>query len=177
MGCGPGKVTAYLAGLGLSAFGLDVSPKMVELARAAHPELRFRVGSMAALEAGDGALGGILAYYSTHHMPPGSLPEVFAEFHRALAPGGHLLLVTRVGEGGHRLLTHGYGGPSASFDCYRLSEARISELLDQAGFVAVGRMVQAPEGGAKWPVASLLVQRPEEPRSAVAVMSSRCQRN
>ncbi|MFE7460478.1 class I SAM-dependent DNA methyltransferase [Streptomyces sp. NPDC057554] len=168
VGCGPGKVTAHLAGLGVSAFGVDVSPKMVEAARAAHPGLRFHVGSMAALEADDGTLGGILAYYSTHHTPPGSLPGVFAEFYRALAPGGHLLLVTRVGEEGHQLLTHGYGGPAASFDCYRLPADRIAELLERAGFVVVGRMVQAPEEGAKRPVASFLVQRTGEPRAAAS---------
>ncbi|MFJ2437079.1 class I SAM-dependent methyltransferase [Streptomyces anulatus] len=68
VGCGPGKVTAYLTGLGVSAFGIDLSPRMVGLARAAHPELRFEVGSMTALETGDGELGGILAFYSTHHL-------------------------------------------------------------------------------------------------------------
>ncbi|GDY53378.1 hypothetical protein SVIO_040010 [Streptomyces violaceusniger] len=87
VGCGPGKVTAHLTELGLSAFGIDVSPKMIELAREAHPNLRFAVGSMTALEIGDHDLGGILAYYSTHHTPPELLPVVFAEFHRTLAPG------------------------------------------------------------------------------------------
>ncbi|MGW7824820.1 class I SAM-dependent methyltransferase [Streptomyces puniciscabiei] len=46
---------------------------------------------MTALEMRDGELGGILASYSTHHAPPQWLPAVIAEFHRALAPRGHLL--------------------------------------------------------------------------------------
>ncbi|CAM5431207.1 hypothetical protein GCM10010329_53260 [Streptomyces spiroverticillatus] len=65
LGCGPGKVTAHLADLGVPAFGLDLSPRMVELARAAHPGLRFAVGSMTALPLADRSLAGILAYYST----------------------------------------------------------------------------------------------------------------
>ncbi|WP_033893539.1 MULTISPECIES: class I SAM-dependent methyltransferase [Streptomyces] len=160
VGCGPGKVTAYLSGLGVSAFGADLSPRMVELARAAHPDLRFDVGSMSALASGDGELGGILAYYSTHHLPPESLPGAFAEFHRTLAPGGHLLLVTRVGEGGHQRLTYGYGGDPAPFDSYRLPADRIAGLLEQAGFVVTGRVVQAPDEGAKRPVASFLAHKP-----------------
>ncbi|GGX68845.1 hypothetical protein GCM10010358_23990 [Streptomyces minutiscleroticus] len=92
LGCGPGRVTAHLAGLGVSAFGVDVSPKMIELARSTYPDLSFSVGSMTALEIGDDTLGGILVCYSTHHTPPELLPVVFAEFHRTLAPGGHLLL-------------------------------------------------------------------------------------
>lgn len=49
LGCGPGKVTAHLAELGVPAFGVDLSPKMIELARQAHPGLHFEVGSMTSL--------------------------------------------------------------------------------------------------------------------------------
>ncbi|WDG30610.1 class I SAM-dependent methyltransferase [Streptomyces sp. CA-278952] len=161
VGCGPGKVTAYLTGLGVSAFGIDLSPGMVGLARAAHPELRFDVGSMTALETGDGELGGILAFYSTHHLPPESLPGAFAEFHRTLAPGGHLLIVTRVGDDGHRQLTYGYGGPAVPFGSYRLPADRIAELLERAGFVITGRTLQEPEEGAKRPVAGFLAHKPD----------------
>ncbi len=162
VGCGPGKVTAYLSRLGVSAFGVDLSPRMVGLARAAYPGLRFDVGSMSALEAGDGELGGVLAFCSTHHLPPESLPVAFAEFHRALAPGGHLLLVTRVGEEEHERRTYGYGGGDpAPFDSYRLPADRIAGLLERTGFVLTGRMLQAPEAGAKRPVAGFLAHKPE----------------
>ncbi|MFE9378136.1 class I SAM-dependent methyltransferase [Streptomyces sp. NPDC006855] len=161
VGCGPGKVTAYLTGLGVSAFGVDLSPKMIELARAAHPDLRFDVGSMSALAAGDGELGGVLAYYSTHHLPPAELPAVYGEFHRTLAPGGRLLLVTRVGEEGRRRRTYGYGdGDPAPFDSYRLPADRIAGLLEQAGFAITAQTLQAPEEGAKRPVAGFLARKP-----------------
>ena len=90
LGCGPGRVTAYLHGLGLSVFGLDLSAQMVALARREHPGLRFEQGSMKALDMPDGTLGGIVAWYSIIHVPQERLPEVFAEFHRVLAPGGRL---------------------------------------------------------------------------------------
>ncbi|MDT7711983.1 MAG: hypothetical protein QOG46_672 [Pseudonocardiales bacterium] len=45
-----------------------------------------------------GALGGIVAWYSIIHTPPEELPVVFAEFHRVLAPDGHLLLTFQVGD-------------------------------------------------------------------------------
>ncbi|MEU2762321.1 class I SAM-dependent methyltransferase [Streptomyces sp. NPDC007094] len=161
VGCGPGKVTAYLTGLGVSAFGVDLSPKMIALARAAHPDLRFDVGSMSALAAGDGELGGVLAYYSTHHLPPAELPAVYGEFHRTLAPGGRLLLVTRVGEEGRQRRTYGYGdGDPAPFDSYRLPADRIAGLLEQAGFAITAQTLQAPEEGAKRPVAGFLARKP-----------------
>ncbi|MFI8295972.1 class I SAM-dependent methyltransferase [Streptomyces nigra] len=46
LGSGPGAVTAHLHGLGLTVFGVDLSPGMVALARRAHPAPRFHVGSM-----------------------------------------------------------------------------------------------------------------------------------
>lgn len=65
---------------------------MIELARQTYPNLWFAVGSMTALDLRDDTLGGILAYFSTHHTPPEWLPVIFAEFRRTLAPGGYLML-------------------------------------------------------------------------------------
>jgi len=53
IGCGPGRVTVLLSQLGLDAFGIDLSPGMLALARRAYPELRFEEGSMLALELPD----------------------------------------------------------------------------------------------------------------------------
>lgn len=56
VGCGPGHLTAMLHDLGLDAFGLDLSPAMVDHARRAHPALRFEEGRMEALPVEDGVL-------------------------------------------------------------------------------------------------------------------------
>ncbi|MEV7361346.1 class I SAM-dependent methyltransferase [Streptomyces sp. NPDC091299] len=161
LGCGPGRVTAHLAGLGVSAFGVDLSPKMIGLARHAYPNLWFTEGSMTALEMRDGDLGGILAWYSTHHTPPQWLPAVFAEFHRTLAPGGYLLWGDYVGN--ERLQpTHGYGRP-VSYESYLLPLDRIVELLDQTGLVLTARLEQEPGGRVNRPRACLLARKPEKP--------------
>ena len=44
VGCGPGHVTAHLRELGVDAFGIDLSPAMIDVARRDHPGLRFEVG-------------------------------------------------------------------------------------------------------------------------------------
>jgi ubiquinone/menaquinone biosynthesis C-methylase UbiE len=81
---------------------------MIEVARRSHPDLRFEVGSMNALDLADGSLGGIVAWYSIIHTPRGLLPQVFAEFARVLVPGGHLLLAFKAGDE-TRHLAKGYG--------------------------------------------------------------------
>src|SRR5215470_14072237 len=88
IGCGPGRITAHLYGIGLDVFGIDLSPAMIDVARADHPALRFEVGSMAGLDLADGSLTGLLAWFSLIHVPDDEVPTVFAEFHRVLRPGG-----------------------------------------------------------------------------------------
>jgi ubiquinone/menaquinone biosynthesis C-methylase UbiE len=49
-------------GLVLPAFGIDLSPEMIAVARRTYPDLRFEVGSMLRLDLPDAALGGVLAF-------------------------------------------------------------------------------------------------------------------
>lgn len=156
-------MTAHLAGQGVPAYGVDLSPRMVELARRAHPHLRFTVGSMTALDIGDGELGGVLAYYSTHHTPPELLPVVFAEFRRVLAPGGHLMLAGWVGEDEHLRPEHAYGGHPVSYGLHMLPAPRIAALIEEAGLTVTARLVQEPGAGAKRAVATFLAEKPERP--------------
>ncbi|MFC4606994.1 class I SAM-dependent DNA methyltransferase [Streptomyces maoxianensis] len=140
VGCGTGRVTAHMNGLGLSVFGVDLSPRMVAVARQTHPGLRFEVGSMLALDLPDGALAGIMAWYSTIHIPQEQLPEVFAEFHRVLAPGGHLLVAFQVGDEPLRR-TEAFGHV-ISLDFHRRQPEGVAELLSRAGLVMLGRLLR-----------------------------------
>ncbi|MFJ8658278.1 class I SAM-dependent DNA methyltransferase [Streptomyces sp. NPDC093795] len=142
LGCGPGHITAHLAELGLSAFGVDASPVMITSARQDYPGLRFDVGSMAALDIADGELGGVLSRWSVIHTPPHELPPILAEFHRVLAPGGHLLICFSA--------TDGPSHPTQAFDhtvatAYRWSPDHLASLLRESGLTEVARLVREPE--------------------------------
>ncbi|WP_433859169.1 class I SAM-dependent DNA methyltransferase [Streptomyces kronopolitis] len=142
LGCGPGDLTAHLHGLGLTAFGVDASPVMIELARAAHPGLRFEVGSMAALDIGDGTLGGVLARWSVIHTPPRDLPSLLAEFARVLAPGGQLLIEFPATDGpGHETQSYDHAVTTA----YRWSPDHLAGLLRAHGLAESARLVIQPK--------------------------------
>jgi SAM-dependent methyltransferase len=158
LGCGPGPVTAHLHSLGLTAFGVDLSPTMVALAREAHPDLRFEEGSMAALDLGDGALGGILAWYSIIHTPPEELPAVLTEFHRVLAPGGHLLLAFFQADDDPANLAQAFDHKVTL--AYRWSLDGVAELLHKAGFVEVARLRREPGESERFQRGHLLVRKP-----------------
>jgi ubiquinone/menaquinone biosynthesis C-methylase UbiE len=160
LGCGPGHVTAHLHGLGLTAVGVDLSPEMVMVARRTYPSLRFDEGSMTALDLPDGALGGIVAWYSIVNVPPDRLPAVFAEFSRVLAPGGHALLAFQVGdERGHRAEAFGH---AITLDYYLRQPDRVAELLTQSGLVVHARLVREPDQGETVQRAYLLARKPAD---------------
>ncbi|MFD9333366.1 class I SAM-dependent methyltransferase [Streptomyces sp. NPDC060028] len=158
LGCGPGRVTAHLDGLGVRAFGVDLSPAMVAVARRTYPGLRFEVGSMAALDIADGVLGGVLAWYSTVHTPPGELLPLFAEFARVLAPGGHALIAFEAGDAQNRL-EHAYGHP-VDLDVHWTPPERIAELLAAAGLAETARLVREPDAHEKSPQGFILARKP-----------------
>lgn len=142
LGCGPGDVTAHLGELGLTVFGIDASPTMIELARQAYPHIWFEVGSMAASDLPDGELDGVLARWSVIHTPPVELPVILAEFHRVLAPGGHLLIGFSA--------TDGPSHPTQVFDhavapAHRWSPDHLAALLRESGLAEVARLVREPE--------------------------------
>ncbi|MDY0815584.1 class I SAM-dependent methyltransferase [Kitasatospora purpeofusca] len=157
LGCGPGRITGHLADLGLDVCGLDLSPRMVELARAAHPAIPFETGSLLDLPYRDGELSGAVAWYSIIHTPAGELPRVFAEFRRVLAAGAPLLLAFQVGDDVLRL-DRPFGRP-VTLDFRRGRPERIEALAEAAGLRVTTRLVREPEPDERTPQAYLLAHR------------------
>ncbi|WP_079054250.1 class I SAM-dependent DNA methyltransferase [Streptomyces graminilatus] len=161
IGSGPGGVTARVHALGVPVFGVDLSPRMVALARRAHPELRFHVGSMTSLDLPDETLGGVLALYSIIHVPDAALPTVFAEFHRVLAPGGHVLLgfQSAAADDDHLHLTERFGH-EMSLDYWFRTSAKVAGLLAAAGLTVRARTVREPDEDEKRQRTYLLARKP-----------------
>ncbi|MFC6083256.1 class I SAM-dependent methyltransferase [Sphaerisporangium aureirubrum] len=152
-GCGPGYLTALLRAEGLDASGVDLSAAMVDLARRAHPGVRFEIGSIDALDTPDGGLAGIMAWYSLIHVPPRELGRYFGEFRRTLAAGGYLLLG----------FFESAGEPVTAFDhkvttAYRWPIDDLAGLAGDAGFLEVGRVLREPVPGERFRHGHLLLR-------------------
>ena len=141
-GCGPGHVTAHLAGLGLDAMGVDLSPSMIDVASSLNPLLRFEVASMLALPVGDAVLEGIVAMYSVIHLDDADLPRVFAEFRRALRANGLLLVSFHVGDEVVHLTE--FLGEQVDLDFHLRSMKAMSDWLGSAGFVVELALERSP---------------------------------
>lgn len=139
VGCGPGHVTAHLNELGVDAFGIDLSPAMIDVARRDHPGLRFEVGSMTDLPLGDASVGGLLAFWSMIHIPDEAIPGVLAHFHRVLRPGSPILIGFHVGIGStHK--TSGYGHSMDLF-VHRRQPSQVATWLRESGFTLTTQLL------------------------------------
>ena len=85
---GPGVLAAKAQGRGAVVTGVDLSPRMVELASRLHPAVTFREANAEDLPFANGQFDVILSGFGIGHF---AAPDrAFAEFHRVLAPGSRL---------------------------------------------------------------------------------------
>ncbi|GIM97240.1 class I SAM-dependent methyltransferase [Paractinoplanes toevensis] len=159
VGCGPGRITGHLAKLGLDIRGIDLSPRMIDVAREVHPDIPFSVGSLLELDLPDDSLGGLVAWYSLVHTPPRLWPAALAEFFRVLRPGGRVLLGFKAGSE-KRALTRGYGH-EIDLDVYWLPPQQVADVMTAAGFTETMRLVRAAEDCEGQPQAYIMGWKPE----------------
>jgi SAM-dependent methyltransferase len=91
VGCGWGELAARVtAELGASVVALDLSPRMVELARARGADAR--VGDVQELPFPDASFDVAVANWMLYHVP--DLERALSELARVLRPGGRLVAAT-----------------------------------------------------------------------------------
>jgi len=144
VGCGPGYVTGYLHDAGVDAFGIDLSPEMIAIARRDYPGLRFEVGTMTDLDLADGLLVGLIAFWSVIHVPDYAIPGVFEQFRRVLRPQGLLLVGFHVGDE-TRHTSEGYTGRPVNVDSHRRRPSTMTGWLRDAGFTIEAELVIGPD--------------------------------
>ena len=97
VGCGPGTVLGQLArGFDVIAVGVDVSPRMIEVARREVPEASFHVAAAEDLPFADATFDAVIMRMVVHHL---DRPLAFPELRRVLQPTGRLAITTTDPEG------------------------------------------------------------------------------
>jgi ubiquinone/menaquinone biosynthesis C-methylase UbiE len=89
IGCGSGAFTGLLAARGYQASGLDISPKLIALARGKFPAIEFHEGDAENLPYADASLDGVLLSGLVHHFPDPR--RLVGEAYRVLRPGGRFM--------------------------------------------------------------------------------------
>ncbi len=132
MGCGPGHLAKYLRLLGVDAFGLDLSPGMIRVARSRNPSIDFQVGNMLELGLKSASLAGIAAFYAIIHIERGAIGTVFDEIFRVLVPSGVVLLSFHRGE--DELFADEWEGKEIFWIASLFEPDEVTEIMTRAGF-------------------------------------------
>ena len=132
LGCGPGHLADHLRSLGAHAFGMDLSPSMIAVARKRYPSNEYVVGDMLRMELPDESLGGIVAFYSMIHLKRKEVFPAVGEMARVLVPGGGLLVAFHRGAG--TLHEDEELGQPVAFDCTLFEPEEISSSMEEVDF-------------------------------------------
>jgi uncharacterized protein YceH (UPF0502 family) len=104
IGCGPGQVAGYLAGLDMEMTGLDLSGTMISQARELHPEITFVQGTFAVSpmprgsDPRDPGWGLVTAWYAFVHLAQSEIAAMTASLAKVLCRGGYLAIAAHVGQ-------------------------------------------------------------------------------
>ncbi len=160
IGCGPGHVTAFLAAQGADVVGLDLSPAMIEQARARHPECRFELADLHALGTAPGRFAALVLFYALIHEDEASLAQALAACRAALSPGGPMLAAVHLGEAPVRL--EAWWGHPVALSFRFFAEGELDAAMARAGLRVLRSETRDPYAGAEYASrrAYVLAERP-----------------
>jgi SAM-dependent methyltransferase len=148
LGCGPGQTTKFLKSLGVGISGLDLSEKMLEQARAVHPEILFRKGNILGLDFENDSIAGIVAFYAIVHFTIEQVGTAFDEVFRVLQPGGLFLFTYHIGEETIRL--DEFLGKKIDIPFMFFKTDSISRCLRKSGFEKIEIIEREPYPGVEY---------------------------
>ena len=162
LGCGSGRDSRYLTGMGLNLIASDYSPAALEVCRRHAPQADVRLLDIRSpLPFHDGAFRIVMASLCLHYFPWTQTTDIMTEIRRCLAPGGFLLV--RLNSTGD--IHYGAAGyPEVEPNLYRV-DGELKRFFDQD---AVEHLID-PE----WEVLSLeekTIKRYESPKAVWEVV-------
>jgi 2-polyprenyl-3-methyl-5-hydroxy-6-metoxy-1,4-benzoquinol methylase len=144
LGCGPGWTSEFLARAGYDVTGVDISERMIEIARDRCERngvsATFVVGDMEDLMLGEQQFDSVLLYDSLHHCP--NYIEVLHRAYEHLRPEGYLVLLEpsqlHLASPRARAFATTYGVTELGF-----SRSHLTRQLRRAGFRRIENIYDA----------------------------------
>ncbi len=96
-GCAAGRDSYILKNNGLKVTGIDLSEKLLNIARKKHPNIEFIKADIRKVPFKNNSFDGIWASAVIHHLNYKDMIKAIKEFKRVLKPGGILFLSTKYG--------------------------------------------------------------------------------
>ena len=154
VGCGSGVKSKYFIDHGFKVTGIDISDKLLEIARREAPEGEFKVLSMTELDSMLETFDGVFAQASLLHIPKKDSGEMVKKMARRLVSGGLLYIAVKEAFGGTSeeevLKENDYGYEYERFFSYFTME-ELEKYLADAGLKDVSKLRNSnPSGKTVW---------------------------
>ena len=143
-GCGPGFDTQYLAKRGFDLTGIDLSPKMIELAKKRVPQATYLNTDIRSLDFQPETFDGILAVYSLCYVPKTNIAKVLKDFHNFLKPNGFFYFAFQEGESRETIHPESLK-PGNNLFLNIMSHAEVKNLLKTTGFKTIYLFSRPPQ--------------------------------
>lgn len=131
-GCGSGRDANAFTEKGYSVIGIDLSEKMLEIARKTAPKAEFRLMDIVNLEFPDSHFDGVWAIASLLHVPKQDVPNAVGGVYRVLKNNGIWHLSVKEGSGEVMKPDARYGGVEKFWNFFAKDE--LESHLQTAGF-------------------------------------------
>lgn len=132
LGCGTGRIAQFFSDKGCEVTGLDLSKKMIEIARKKHPKIKFLHKDMTKINFADKSFNAVSIVCSLFHLEKKQIPELITKVHRMLKENGFLLIIIHEGEG--ETFIDEPLSPGEKIFVSLFSEKEITTLLVESGF-------------------------------------------
>jgi SAM-dependent methyltransferase len=138
VGCGPGHITRMMADSGAKVTGVDLAPRMVEVASQLYPSIEFKEANAEKLPFDADTFDVVLINFSIHHF---ARPEkACAEIRRVLKPGGRFVFAGPIEQFGFGAFIEGLTAHHTMDDlphgpiCLGATQQDYENLMREAGF-------------------------------------------
>lgn len=131
-GCAAGRDSIYFSGHGMRTVGVDLSEKLLVIARKRAPTLTFLHDDIRRIGFPDASFDGIWACAVLLHLRREDVPVVLGRFYGFLKPGGMVFLMIKKGTGETDIAEPLSSGQTRHFTLFTPEEIR--RMAEAAGF-------------------------------------------
>lgn len=143
-GCGPGVDVAYIASKGFDVIGIDLSEKMLEIAKRKNPRIYFQKADIRKLNFKPNTFNGIIASFSLIHIPKKDVNKTVDNFYKLLKSRGVIYIGIQEGKSQEIFLAEPLK-PDEKIFLDIISAKEIKEILTKAGFIVLDEFSRPAE--------------------------------
>jgi ubiquinone/menaquinone biosynthesis C-methylase UbiE len=101
VGCGSGVPVTLRLSSRFCLTGVDISDRMIELAKAKVPNAEFIRANILEVDFAESSFDAIISFYALFHIPRNEQPNLFRQFYKWIKPGG--LIFATYAKGGYKV--------------------------------------------------------------------------